>query len=71
MQFRFQTKQLLTLHQSLSSFAAPPQILHSNQGQNFESTILVQTLSAFGICKSCTTPHHPQEDGMVEHFNRV
>ena len=46
----------------------PPQILHSDQGRNFESS---QTLHAFGVQKSCTTPYHPQGDGMVEHFNRT
>ena len=44
-----------------------PKIL---QGQNFESTILRQTLNAFGIVKSHTTAYHPQGDGMVERFNR-
>ena len=33
----------------------PPQIIHSDQGCNFESTILTQVLQAFGICKSRTT----------------
>ena len=47
-----------------------PDILHSDQGRNFESSILSQTLKAFGISKSRTTPYHPQGDGMVERFNR-
>ena len=47
-----------------------PEILHSDQGRNFESTILRQTLEAFGINKSRTTAYHPQCDGMVEHLNR-
>ena len=47
-----------------------PNILHSDQGKNFESTILRQTLNAFGIVKSHTTAYHPQGDGMVERFNR-
>ena len=40
------------------------------QIQNFESTILKQTLKAFGVVKSHITAYHPQGDGMVEHFNR-
>ena len=48
-----------------------PDILHSDQGRNFESTILQQTLDTFGIQKSRTTAYHPQGDGMVERFNRT
>ena len=47
-----------------------PDILHSDQGCNFESSILRQTLEAFGIKKTRTTAYHPQGDGMVERFNR-
>ena len=42
-----------------------PEILHSDQGRNFESSILAQTLDAFGVHKSRTTAYHPQGDGMV------
>ena len=47
-----------------------PSIVHSDQGRNFESTILRQTLDAFGVSKSHTTAYHPQGDGMVERMNR-
>lgn len=47
-----------------------PDILHSDQGSNFESTILHQTLDAFGVTKSRTTAYHPAGDGLVERFNR-
>ena len=47
-----------------------PQVLHSDQGTNFESTILKQTLQAYGVTKSRTTAYHPQGDGMAERFNR-
>ena len=47
-----------------------PEILHSDQGQNFQSAILKQTLDAFGIDKSCTTAYHPQGHSLVERFNR-
>ena len=35
-----------------------------------ESTILRQTLEAFGTKETHTTPYHPKGDGMVERFNR-
>ena len=47
-----------------------PSVLHSDQGTNFESTILKQTCEAFGIHKSRTTPYHPQGDGLLERTNR-
>ena len=47
-----------------------PDILHSDQDRNFESTLLKQTLEAFGTSKTRTTAYHPQGDGMVERFNR-
>ena len=37
-----------------------PQVLHSDQGANFESTILKQTLQAYGITKSQNTAYHPK-----------
>ena len=42
-----------------------PRIVHSDQGQNFESAILNQTLQVFGITKSHTTAYHPQGDGRL------
>ena len=47
-----------------------PEILHSDQGQNFENAIFCQTLDAFGTNKSRTTAYHLQGDGLVERFNR-
>lgn len=47
-----------------------PEILHSDQGRNFESTLLHNTLEVFGVTKSHTTAYHPQGGGMVERFNR-
>ena len=46
-----------------------PDTLHSDQGQNFESLILQQTLDTFGVNKSRTSAYHPQGDGMVERLN--
>ena len=47
-----------------------PEIAHSDQERAFESTILRQTLEAFGTMKTYTTPYHPQGNGMVEQFHR-
>lgn len=47
-----------------------PNTLHSDQGRNFESIHMKQTLEAFGVHKSRTTAYHPQGDGMVERFNQ-
>ena len=47
-----------------------PEMIHSDQGKNFESTILSQVLKAFDISKTRTTAYHPQGDGMVERLNR-
>ena len=47
-----------------------PNVLHSDQGRNFESQLFCDVLTAFGIQKSRTTAYHPQGDGMVEQFNR-
>jgi len=55
----------------LFSVHGPPQILNSDQGHNFESTIFAQILDAFGIHNSRTTLYHPQGDGIVERFNRT
>ena len=50
----------------LLSVFGVPSVVHSDQGRNFESSILKATLEAFGIAKSQTTAYHPQGNGMVE-----
>ena len=40
-----------------------PDAVHSDQGRNFESTILKQSLDTFGISKPHTTAYHPEGDG--------
>ena len=45
-----------------------PEQLHTDQGRNFESTIIKEML---GTTKTRTTPYHPQSDGMIERFNHT
>ena len=54
----------------LFSVMGLPQVVHSDQGSNFESTFLKQVLQAYGIKKSRTTACHPQSNSMAERFNR-
>ena len=52
------------------TLVGPPQRLQSDQGRNFESTLLRDLCKAFGVEKSHTTPYHPMGDGLVERMNR-
>ena len=51
----------------VSRFGAPD-VLHTDQGRNFESEEVCLLL---GVQKTRTTPYHPQSDGLVERFNRT
>ena len=46
-----------------------PQIIHSDQGQNFESAVFSEMCQLLGISKTRTTPLHSESVGMVERFN--
>ena len=48
-----------------------PEVIHSDQGRNFESGLFKELCQLLDIEKTRTTPYHPQSDGMVERFNRT
>ena len=46
-----------------------PEFLHTDQGKNFESNLMKEVCQILRIVKTCTTPFHPQSDGLIERFN--
>ena len=59
------------LKDEVFTLVGPPQRLHSDQGRNFESTLLRDLCKAFGVGKFHTTPYHPMGDGLVERMNQL
>jgi len=58
------------VNEFICRFGVPEQ-LHTDQGRNFESTLIREVCKMLGITKTRTTPYHPQSDGMIERFNRT
>ena len=49
----------------------PPAVLHSDQGRNFDTTLMHEIYGIMGIKKSRATAYHPQGDAQVERQNRT
>ncbi|KII68883.1 Pol polyprotein [Thelohanellus kitauei] len=48
-----------------------PLTVHTDMGTQFTSELFKCITKKLGICKTNTTPYHPQSDGMVERLNRT
>ena len=48
-----------------------PMFLHSDQGKEFDNTMIHKLSELLGTVKTKTTPCHPRSDGLVERFNRT
>ena len=48
-----------------------PKVLHSDQGQNFESKVFKEMCDILGIDKTRTTPYNPKSNGLIEKFNHT
>ena len=60
----------LLVYHFICRFGAPD-YLHTDQGRNFESSLMTEICKLLGVSKTRTSPYHPQSDGLVERFNRT
>ena len=60
----------LFVNQFIARFGVPD-ILHTDQGRNFESVLMKETCQLLEVQKTRTSPYHPQSDGLIERFNHT
>ena len=48
-----------------------PAVIHLDQGREFKNNLMQELCLLCGAHKTCTTPYHPANDGLVKRFNRT
>ena len=62
---------MTALYNGFFSRLGLPRQLHSDQGRNFESSLVQELCDIAGVYKTRTTPFHPRSDGLTERANRT
>ena len=59
------------LDEKIFCYMGLPEQIHTDQGAQFESSLMAELCQLWGVEKTRTTPYHPQANGMVERNNRL
>lgn len=60
-----------TLDSRIFCYLGLPEQIHSDQGAQFQSSLMLELCRLWKVTKSKTTPYHPQGNSMVERMNRT
>jgi len=59
------------LDQNVFCYLGLPELIHTDQGAQFQSQLMGHLCRIWGVNQSWTTPYHPQENGVIERNNRM
>lgn len=59
------------LDERLFCYFGVPEVIHSDQGRQFESLLFQECCALWGCQKTRTAPYHPQGNSVVERLNRT
>ena len=60
-----------TLDERIFCYLGLPEQIHTDQGAQFESSLMAELCQLWKVEKTRTTPYHPQANGVVERNNRL